>query len=133
MMARCKYSNRHNSYRYNGIGIRICERWKVFVNFLSDMGERPEGTTIDRINPNGDYCPENCRWATVLDQARNRSNARLTFQSAKEIALRVLRGESPKKLSLEFGISESLPREIAKGRTWKDALEEAKNEYSKTA
>lgn len=74
MKQRCN-DPKHVAYaRYGGRGIRVCERWNnSFAVFLEDMGERPEGKTLDRINPHGHYEPGNCRWATWHEQAANRS------------------------------------------------------------
>ena len=72
MKARCTNSKRHNSAQYLGKGIVVCDRWLEFVNFLEDMGERPEGMSLDRIDNNDNYHINNCRWATQQQQSDNR-------------------------------------------------------------
>lgn len=132
MLARTRYAARDKDGKHVGRGIKVCDRWLSFENFLADMGERPAGTTLDRYPDNdGNYEPGNCRWATPVEQSRNRRNAKLTFDTAKRVAIRMLRGETAVSVAKDFGISESLPREIVHGRSWKDALAAAKAEMPK--
>jgi len=72
MRDRCLNPNSKYFRHYGGRGIGVCERWDLFSNFLADMGEAPPGLTLDRIDVQGDYEPGNCRWASRLDQIRNR-------------------------------------------------------------
>ena len=82
MKARCYNPKDKRYHRYGGRGITICASWrKSFSSFLADMGDRPAGCTLDRIDLDGNYIPHNCRWADRITQARNSINARLlTFQ-----------------------------------------------------
>ena len=74
MLTRCGNSKSDGFASYGGRGIKVCVRWMRFESFLADMGERPDGMTLDRINNNGHYEPGNCRWATMVTQENNKSN-----------------------------------------------------------
>ena len=71
MFDRCNNPKDHGYHNYGGRGITVCVRWKKFENFLEDMGECPEGLSLDRINVNGNYEPSNCRWTNRSEQAYN--------------------------------------------------------------
>lgn len=75
MRQRVTNPNHEHYHYYGGRGIKLHESWNVFANFVADMGERPEGMTLDRKNFNGNYEPSNCKWADPVTQANNRRNS----------------------------------------------------------
>jgi hypothetical protein len=79
MKSRCNNKKDSNYHNYGARGIKVCDRWKTFIKFYEDMGERPADTTLDRIDVNGNYEPGNCQWS---DQQSQRRNQRL-FQRNK--------------------------------------------------
>jgi hypothetical protein len=88
MLDRCENVKDHSYPNYGGRGIHVCERWQEFAHFLADMGERPPGTSLDRYpDNNGNYEPGNCRWATVVQQARNKRTTRYLTANGKTLSL----------------------------------------------
>lgn len=103
MIARCTNPTVSRYPRYGGRGIKVCERWAAFENFLADMGEMPTRRhSLGRIDNDGDYCPENCRWETIAEQASNTSNnVRVTWNGREQTIAQWARelGISPNRLS----------------------------------
>jgi hypothetical protein len=76
MIGRCYRKSQPDYDSYGGRGITVCDRWRnSYKDFLADMGERPEGTSIDRLNTNGNYEPCNCKWSTAEEQQNNKRNS----------------------------------------------------------
>lgn len=118
MISRC-YNPDSDSYpRYGGRGIRVCERWQGecgFDNFLADMGERPKGCSIDRIDPNGDYEPGNVRWVTADVQAKNKTSVMLVTAFGESL--------TNQEWSVRTGLNaKTIWLRIRKGWTHEDAV-----------
>lgn len=87
MMSRCKYPQKNTKKVYFDRGISVCERWLSYENFRADMGFRPAGSTLDRIDSKGNYEPGNCRWATVREQQNNRTNTPFLTHNGESLPL----------------------------------------------
>lgn len=87
MWSRCAYEKHPAFSHYGGRGIVVCDRWKDFRNFLTDMGERPDGTSLDRIDNDRGYEPGNCRWATDIEQHNNTSANRILVVRGEALTL----------------------------------------------
>lgn len=108
MIERCS-NPLHKSWRsYGGRGIKVCERWKIFIQFHEDMGNRPNGCTLDRIDVNGNYEKSNCRWSTHREQGGNRRHNRIISAFGKTMCLSAF--------AREVGLS----RELVRSRILRD-------------
>jgi hypothetical protein len=88
MKGRCLNPN-HRQYKdYGGRGITVCDRWMTMANFLEDMSPRPQGMMLDRIDNNGPYSPDNCRWATRTEQNSNRRNCIYVNDAGERVTLK---------------------------------------------
>lgn len=121
MLNRCRNPKANNYERWGGRGITVCERWTDFVNFYADMGERPAGTTLDRIDNDRGYEPGNCRWANHFEQARSRSNTKLTESDVA--AIRAAEGCTQREIAERFGIHQSTVSQIRGGKRWGEYAE----------
>lgn len=112
MRERCGNENAPNYARYGGRGIRVCERWESFENFLADMGERADGMTLDRIDNSGNYEPGNVRWATRVEQQRNTRRSKLTVEQVADVVALAARGMHPREIAPMFGVSRNLISQV---------------------
>lgn len=113
---RCLNPNNPVYHNYGGRGIKFCDRWSNFRNFLEDMGERPSKEhTLDRINTNGDYEPGNCKWSLPIEQANNKRSSR--FETVGCVTLTVA------QWARESGLPQgALTQRLAKGMTMAEAI-----------
>lgn len=125
MKTRCSNPNSISWPRYGALGIRVCDKWVTsYAAFIKDVGPRPSAEhSIDRIDPYGNYEPDNVQWATVTQQNRNRKTSKITPGIAAEIRSRFLPRQSggvgnSAALAAEFGISGDMVRKVARGLLW---------------
>jgi DNA-binding CsgD family transcriptional regulator len=119
MCDRC-LNERHADYKdYGGRGIAVCEPWLRFENFLADMGLRPSGMWLDRINNEGNYELGNCRWTTPAQSQQNRRSTKITAAQAREIRLLHRRGYTQAELAKEFHINQSTVSRIINQNYWR--------------
>jgi hypothetical protein len=132
MVRRCTNPSSADWVRYGGRGITVCSRWLRFEDFLADMGQCPDGLTLDRINNNGNYEPGNCRWTTWEQQMRNRRsnrgenhpNAKLTAAEVLSIRRLARLGETYDSIASMFGVSRTNVRYIVRREAWRDLVDE---------
>lgn len=124
MKQRCLNPNQSNYEDYGARGITVCPRWLSFENFLADMGERPEGTTLDRIDFERGYSPDNCRWANDALQARNRRRNRILPFQGKALTMSewsrhtgIGQRTIQKRLNLGWSIEQTLTTPVRKHGT----------------
>ena len=117
MIQRCTNKNSKDYYRYGGRGITVCDRWlSSYTDFITDLGKRPDDTySLDRINNDGNYCPENCRWATLDEQLSNTSRNKFYTFNGKSLTIR----QWAKELGFKRGLLED---RLRRGWTLEKAL-----------
>lgn len=110
MIDRCTNPKNHAYARYGGRGIKVCEQWKSLPGFIASMGIPPKGMTLERIDTNGDYCPENCRWATHKEQNNNRRNNKIVVINGIAMTqMQAVELTGLKRQTLEYRLRKGLP------------------------
>jgi hypothetical protein len=106
MKGRCLRESHPKYPRYGGRGVKICDEWMTIEGFAKWALSNGwvDGLSLDRIDNNGDYCPENCRWITMSENSRKKRTTKLTFDQAQEIRKRLDNGENEHALADEYGV-----------------------------
>jgi hypothetical protein len=119
MCDRC-LNDRNAHYKdYGARGIAVCQSWLKFENFLADMGERPAGMWLDRIDNNGNYEPGNCRWTTPAQSGQNRRTVKITAAQVHEIRMLHARGYTQTEIANEFQVSRQHISRIINRKQWR--------------
>jgi len=119
MVRRCHSQSHHAFKDYGARGITVCDKWKKFEGFIEDMGLKPDGLSIERINNDLGYSKENCKWATVTEQARNRRATKLDEDKVVQIKILLENGVSQNKIASQFAVSRGNIGHIAQRTTWR--------------
>lgn len=116
MIRRCTSPGSYGYSKYGAKGVTVCDRWRLFKNFIEDMGQRPEGMSLDRIDNAKGYSPENCRWATAITQANNKTTTRFGIVNGEKITMA--------NAARKYGIDSSTARQRIDrlGWTWDQAF-----------
>lgn len=122
MINRCTNPKTDDWHNYGGRGIQVCERWiNSFENFLADMGERPAGKSIERVDNEWHYEPGNCVWATPIAQGRNRRTNVISLSTAARIREMRGRGVTGYRIAKQLGITQSIVSDVLHRKTWDPA------------
>lgn len=119
MIERCYDKKNNRFHRYGGRGIRVCDKWRNFEGFYNDVGSRPKGKFIDRINNDCNYEPGNVRWVTATDNIRNSSTTKLNIVDVENIRKLLKSGKSQKYISALYSVTPANISSIKRNNTWR--------------
>jgi len=140
MIGRCTNPKQISYPWYGAKGIKVCKRWMKFANFLYDMGERPEGMTLDRLNNSVGYQPNNCKWSTRIEQDLNKrhtghdssgsknGNNKLVESNVETIKMLLNSGKTGGEIAKQFGVTKTTISRIKLNKSWTH-VKENKNVY----
>ena len=127
MIERCKPHK-----QYGRLGIKVCKRWSVFSNFLEDMGVRPAGTEIDRLDPLGDYERDNCMWTVKRPNRQYRRTTKLTEERRAEASRLRADGLSYREIARRLEVSKTCISAFFTGASWRDPGQPPPNQQEKS-